>query len=80
MEASIGQYFEYETHKVMPFGLAKWLELGSETGKALRQYFESIEQFSEFYKSKASDLDQITKPISPIKSAKIPPLKPSTTS
>ncbi len=25
VETSIGQYFDYETHKIIPFGLKKWL-------------------------------------------------------
>jgi hypothetical protein len=52
METSIGQYFDYEAHKLVPFYLKKWLELGGDVGKALKQYFESIHQFRDYIRLK----------------------------
>lgn len=45
-----------------------------ETGKALKQYFESVEQFTDYYKSKINEIEQ-KHPSSPVKTSKIPPLK-----
>lgn len=46
VETSIGQYYDYITHKTEAFNVEKWNQLGEDFGKALKFYFESIEQLT----------------------------------
>ena len=54
-------YYDYECHKDIPFTQSKWEQVGMNICKAIRQYFESVEQYEEYLKLRNAEQEYYRK-------------------